>query len=121
MPDPMTRGVEATINCTVSNGLKPPKVTVIFSPVEIDVSATIGVDAAGSARTTASAGAGKAVGVTGVAVAVGATVFDGVDGLDGAEGADGVDGAAPGIPVIENLNIWLRSGFIPPGRWVVTA
>lgn len=94
----MTCGVDATINCTNSNGVKPPKLTVISSPVEIVASATMGVGATGSAWTVARAGGGTVVvvelvvdelaaAVVGVAV-VGADV-SGVDEL----GADvsGVD------------------------------
>ena len=100
-PDPITCGVDATINCTNSNGVNPPKLTVISSPVEIVASATIGVGATGSAWTVARAGGGTVVvvelgvAVVGVAV-VGAAVVDGavVDGADVA-GAD-VDGADVG-------------------------
>ena len=60
-PDPMTCGVDATINCTNSNGVKPPKLTVISSPVEIVASATMGVGATGSAWTVARAGGGTVV------------------------------------------------------------
>lgn len=96
----MTCGVDATINCTNSNGVNPPKLIVISSPVEIVASATRGVGATGSAWTVARAGGGTVVvvelvvdelaaaaAVVGVAV-VGADV-SGVDEL----GADvsGVD------------------------------
>ena len=105
-PEPITCGVDATINCTNSNGVNPPKLTVISSPVEIVASATIGVGATGSAWTVARAGGGTVVvvelgvAVVGVAV-VGAAVVDGavVDGavVDGAV-VDGavVDGADVG-------------------------
>ena len=111
MPDPITRGVDATISCTNSNGLNPLNVTETFSPVAIDVSATIGFVATGNARTTANAGAGRVV-VVAVAGVTLATVVDGAMVVVG--GAVVVVGA--GTPVIENLNIWLRSGFMPPGR-----
>jgi hypothetical protein len=48
-PDPITRGVDATIDCTNSNGVKPPKPTVTSLPVEFVASATFGVGAVGSA------------------------------------------------------------------------
>jgi len=60
-PDPITCGVDATINCTNSNGVNPPKLTVISSPVEIVASATMGVGATGSAWTVARAGGGTVV------------------------------------------------------------
>ena len=69
--------MEATINCTYSNGLKPPKETVTASPVVIAVLVTIGVDAFGNALTTASAGAGTVVVVADVWFDAGATVVAG--------------------------------------------
>ena len=60
-PDPITCGVDATINCTNSNGVNPPKLIVISSPVEIVASAIIGVGATGSAWTVARAGGGTVV------------------------------------------------------------
>ena len=57
----MTCGVDATINCTNSKGVNPPKLTVISSPVEIVASAIIGVGATGSAWTVARAGGGTVV------------------------------------------------------------
>ena len=73
-PDPITCGVDATINCTNSNGVNPPKRTVISSPVEIVASATIGVGATGSAWTVARAGGGTVVVVAGTVVVVAGTV-----------------------------------------------
>ena len=104
----MTRGVDATISCTNSNGLKPLNVTEIFSPVVIAVSATIGLEAVGNARTTDSAGAGRVVDevatvvvvtgtVAGVAVTAAGTaavgVAAGVTGAAGVEDSAGVTGA----------------------------
>ena len=98
-PDPITCGVDATISCTNSNGVNPPKVTVISSLVAIVASAMIGVGATGSARTVARAGGGTVVVdelgvivvdvvVVGAAV-VGAAVVAGAD-VSGADvsGAD---------------------------------
>ena len=73
-PDPITCGVDATINCTNSNGVKPPKLTVISSPVEIVASATIGVGATGSAWTVARAGGGTVVVAAGTVVVVAGVV-----------------------------------------------
>jgi hypothetical protein len=69
-----TCGVDATINCTNSNGVNPPKRTVISSPLEIVASATMGVGAAGSAWTVARAGGGTVVVVAGTVVVVAGTV-----------------------------------------------
>ena len=48
-PDPIARGVDGTINCTNSTGVKTPKLIVISPPVEIVASASIGVGAVESA------------------------------------------------------------------------
>ena len=127
-PDPITCGVDATINCTNSNGVNPPKLTVISSPVEIVASATIGVGATGSAWTVARAGGGTVVvvelgvAVVGVAV-VGAAVVDGavVDGavVDGAvvDGADvGPNESAQFVPAAQDLKLKLKkTPIICPG------
>ena len=73
-PDPITCGVDATINCTNSKGVNPPKLIVISSPVEIVASATIGVGATGSAWTVARAGGGTVVVAAGTVVVVAGTV-----------------------------------------------
>ena len=64
--------------------MKPPKLTVISSPVEIVASATIGVGATGSAWTVARAGGGTVVVVAGTVVVTGIVVVacDGAFGLD---------------------------------------
>lgn len=108
----MTRGVDATISCTNSNGLNPLNVTEIFSPVVIAVSVTIGLEAVGNARTTDSAGAGRVVEavatvveVTGTVVVVAVTaagvaaagVAAGVTGVAGSVGAGCVTGSAGGV------------------------
>ena len=54
--------------------MKPPKLTVISSPVEIVASATIGVGATGSAWTVARAGGGTVVVVAGTVVVTGIVV-----------------------------------------------
>ena len=114
-PEPITCGVDATINCTNSNGVNPPKLTVISSPVEIVASATIGVGATGSAWTVARAGGGTVVvvelgvAVVGVAV-VGAAVVDGAV-VDGAvvDGADvGPNESAQFSPGAQDLKLKLK-------------
>jgi len=55
----MTFGVEATINCTYSKGVKPPNDTVIASLDTMDASVTIGLEAFGNAFTIDNAGAGN--------------------------------------------------------------
>ena len=123
-PDPITCGVDATINCTNSNGVKPPKLTVISSPVEIVASATMGVGATGSAWTVARAGGGTVVdvdelgaAVVGVAV-VGAAVVDGavVDGAD-----EGPNESAQFSPGAQDLKLKpKKTPIICPGSGAVS-
>ena len=127
-PEPITCGVDATINCTNSNGVNPPKLIVISSPVEIVASATIGVGATGSARTVARAGGGTVVvvelgvAVVGVAV-VGAAVVDGAV-VDGAvvDGADvGPNESAQFSPGAQDLKLKLKkTPIICPGAGAVS-
>ena len=85
----MTCGVDATINCTNSNGVNPPKLIVISSPVEIVASATMGVGATGSAWTVARAGGGTVVvDELGAAVVGAAVVGAAVDGASDVSGSD---------------------------------
>jgi len=79
----MTFGVEATINCTYSKGVKPPNDTVIASLDTTDASEIIGFEALGNDFTIDNAGAGN---VEVVVVATLATVVvvadeDVVDGV----------------------------------------
>jgi hypothetical protein len=90
------------INCTYSNGVKPPKVTVTSPPVDNELLGTSGVSARGKPVTTDSdGGAGMVVavepdcGAVGVvtlgtelsvgASVVGASVFSGIGGVVGSE------------------------------------
>ena len=98
----MTCGVDATINCTNSKGVKPPKLIVISSPVEIVASATMGVGATGSAWTVARAGggtvdvAGTVVVTAGLVVVAGMVVVVGVVVV----GAAVVGAAVVGVAVV---------------------
>ena len=100
-PEPITCGVDATINCTNSKGVNPPKLTVISSPVEIVASATIGVGATGSAWTVARAGGGTVVDVDELGVDVLGVDVLGVDEL----GADvsGVDELGADVAGVDEL------------------
>jgi hypothetical protein len=51
------------INCTYSNGVKPPKVTVTSPPVDNELLGTSGVSARGKPVTTDSDGGATVVGV----------------------------------------------------------
>ena len=73
------------MSCTYSNGVKPPYDTFTFSPFGIDASATMGVEAAGRARTVDTAGGATAGAVdaaarcrTGAVVVVAGAVVAGV-------------------------------------------
>ena len=115
----MTCGVDATINCTNSNGVNPPKLIVISSPVEIVASATMGVGATGSAWTVARAGGGTVVvdelgaAVVGAAVVAGAVVAGAVVAGDVVSGVEGVVGEVPDNPILKMLRTCTLSEPIP--------
>ena len=113
-PDPMTCGVDATINCTNSNGVKPPKLTVISSPVEIVASATMGVGATGSAWTVARAGGGTVVVVELVVDELAAAAVVGVDEL----GVDelGVDELGVDVSGVDELGVDVSGVDVGPNE-----
>ena len=71
------------INCTYSNGVKPPNVTVTSPPVANELSGTSGVSARGKPVTTDSDGGATVVGVVvlGTELSVGASVFSVLGGV----------------------------------------
>lgn len=108
----MTCGVDATINCTNSKGVNPPKLTVISSPVEIVASAIIGVGATGSAWTVARAGGGTVVVVELVVDELAATAaVVGVDELGVDElGVDELGADVSGVDVGPNESAQFSPG-----------
>lgn len=113
-PVPITRGVEATTSCTVSPGMKPVYVTVIFPPVNIG---DVDNNARGKALMTANDGAldtltaavstvvlvtGTVVVVTGTVVVVTGTVVAGAS------------------EIANDRETTEAAKYIPPPAWLAT-